>query len=84
MKQSKAFHKGIRRVWSRLSAGSGTSRLALAFKIEQNFKGIKLIDKDHHLSQYADDTYVFMEASNENLDMSLKILEWTKNKLYQI
>ena len=26
MKQSKAFHKGIRRVWSRLSAGSGTSR----------------------------------------------------------
>ena len=27
MKQSKAFHKGIRRVWSRLSAGSGTSRL---------------------------------------------------------
>ena len=23
MKQSKAFHKGIRRVWSRLSAGSG-------------------------------------------------------------
>ena len=26
MKQSKAFHKGIRRVWSRLSAGSGTPR----------------------------------------------------------
>ena len=26
MKQSKVFHKGIRRVWSRLSAGSGTSR----------------------------------------------------------
>ena len=27
MKESIAFHKGIRRVWSRLSAGSGTSRL---------------------------------------------------------
>ena len=27
MKQSQAFHKGIRRVWSRLTAGSGTSRL---------------------------------------------------------
>ena len=27
MKQSKAFHEDIRRVWSRLSAGSGTSRL---------------------------------------------------------
>ena len=27
MKQSQAFHKGIRRVWSRLSAVSGTSRL---------------------------------------------------------
>ena len=26
MKQSQAFHKGIRRVWSRLPAGSGTSR----------------------------------------------------------
>ena len=26
MKQSKAFHKGIQRVWSRLSAGSGISR----------------------------------------------------------
>ena len=26
MKQSQAFHKGIQRVWSRLSAGSGTSR----------------------------------------------------------
>ena len=25
MKQSKAFHKGIRRVWSRKSAVSGTS-----------------------------------------------------------
>ena len=28
MKQSQAFHKGIRRVWSRLTAGSGTSRPA--------------------------------------------------------
>ena len=26
MKESIAFHKGIRRVWSRLLAGSGTSR----------------------------------------------------------
>ena len=26
MKQSQAFHKGIWRVWSRLTAGSGTSR----------------------------------------------------------
>ena len=33
MKQSKAFHKGIRRVWSRLSAGSGTSRLD--FQVDQ-------------------------------------------------
>ena len=29
MKQSQAFHKGIRRVWSRPTAGSGTSRLAI-------------------------------------------------------
>ena len=33
MKQSKAFHKGIRRVWSRLSAGSGTSRQVLQQQI---------------------------------------------------
>ena len=50
--------------------------LALAFKKEENFKGIKLLNKDHRLSLYADDTSIFMEASDENLDMSLKILEW--------
>ena len=50
--------------------------LALAFKKEENFKGIKLLNKDHRLSLYADDTSILMEASDENLDMSLKILEW--------
>ena len=50
--------------------------LALAFKNEQNFKGIKGIKKDHRLRQYADDTSVFMEASNENLDRSLEIPDW--------
>ena len=50
--------------------------LALAFKNEQNFTSIRVFNKDHRLSQYADDTSVFMEATCKNLDLSLKIMKW--------
>ena len=53
-----------------------TEFLALAFKNERNFSGIKLFNKDHRLSQYADDTSIFMAASDRNLNMSLQILKW--------
>ena len=54
--------------------------LALAFKNEPNFEGIKVLHKDHRLSQYADDTSIFMKASSANLNMSLKILNWFYSK----
>ena len=43
MKQSQAFHKGIRRVWSRLSAGSGTSRQekGVRYVLKKTIKSIK-------------------------------------------
>ena len=50
--------------------------LALALNNEEDFKGLTLVNKEHKLSQYADDTSIFMEASDKNLDMSLKILTW--------
>ena len=50
--------------------------LALAFKNEPNFHCIKVLHKEQRLSQYADDTSIFMQASSANLDMGLQILEW--------
>ena len=54
--------------------------LALAIKNEPNFEGIKVLEKDHRLNQYADDTSIFMKASSANLNMSLKILNWFYSK----
>ena len=54
--------------------------LALAFRNEPNFGGIKVLEKDPRLSQYADDTSIFMKASSANLNMSLEILNWFYSK----
>ena len=50
--------------------------LALAFKEDKGVKGLKLGNKEHKLCQYADDTSIFLEASEKNLKQSLKILNW--------
>ena len=50
--------------------------LALAFKNDKDVKGIKLKNKEHKLCQYADDTSIFLEASETNLKNSLKKLNW--------
>ena len=50
--------------------------LALVFKNDKDVKGIKLKNKEHKLCQYADDTSIFLEASEINLKNSLKILNW--------
>ena len=50
--------------------------LALAFKNDKNVKGITLHNKEHKLCQYADDTSIFLDASEQNLKNSLKILDW--------
>ena len=54
--------------------------LALAFKNEPRFNGLRVLHKEHRLSQYADDTSVFMQASSDNLNMSLQILSWFYSK----
>ena len=38
--------------------------------------GITVHNKEHCLSQYADDTSVFLSASERNLKAALKILHW--------
>ena len=48
----------------------------LAFKESREIKGITALRKEHRLSQYADDTSVFLKASERNLRNSLKILNW--------
>ena len=50
--------------------------LALAIKNNKNLEGIKLIKKEHKLCQYADDTTVFLKASEKNLKLCLRILQW--------
>ena len=50
--------------------------LALAIKKDKKLEGIKLIKKEHKLSQYANDTTVFLKASEKNLKLCLKILQW--------
>ena len=50
--------------------------LTLAFKESREIEGITALRKEHRLSQYADDTSVFLKASERNLRNSLKILNW--------
>ena len=50
--------------------------LTLAFKQSNDIEGITIHQKEHRLSQYADDTSAFLKASEQNLRNSLKILEW--------
>ena len=50
--------------------------LTLAFKESPNIEGISIYDKEHSLSQYADDTSAFLKATEQNLRNSLDILEW--------
>ena len=50
--------------------------LALAIKKDKKLEGTKLSKKEHKLSQYADDTTVFLKASEKNLKLCLKILQW--------
>ena len=50
--------------------------LTQAFVKDPEFKGITVQKKEHKISQYADDTSAFMEASEKNLRKGLEILEW--------
>ena len=50
--------------------------LTLAFKQSNDIEGITIHQKEHRLSQYADDTSAFLKASEQNLKNSLNILEW--------
>ena len=49
--------------------------LALAIKEDKNLEGIRLLNKEHKLVQYADDTSVFLKASEKNLKLFLRILQ---------
>ena len=37
---------------------------------------MKIKKKHHKVNHYADDTSVFMKATEENLKLSLKFLQW--------
>ena len=50
--------------------------LTLAFKSNINLEGINISNKEHKLCQYADDTSVFMKATEKNLKICLDILQW--------
>ena len=50
--------------------------LIQAFNKNPNSKGITVQKKEHKISQYADDTSAYMEATEKNLRKSLEILEW--------
>ena len=54
--------------------------LTLAFKQSTTIEGITIRQKEHRLSQYADDTSPFLKASEQNLRNSLIILEWFYRK----
>ena len=53
-----------------------TEFLTLAFKTNQQIEGITINNKTHKTSQYADDTSVFIKASERNLQESLNTLQW--------
>ena len=50
--------------------------LTLAIKNNENIKGIQVLTKEHKSSQYADDTSVYLKASERNLRNCLNTLEW--------
>ena len=54
--------------------------LTLALKEDRTIKGIEMNNKERKCSQYADDTSVFLKATEENLKRCLSILNW----FYQI
>ena len=50
--------------------------LTLALNKNKDLEGIKILDKEHKLCQYADDTSIFMRATQKNLKICLDILQW--------
>ena len=50
--------------------------LTLKFKTSNKIEGIKVLNKEHRLNQYADDTSLFLKAYEKNLKNSLDILSW--------
>ena len=54
--------------------------LTLAFKNNIHLEGIQITNKEHKLCQYADDTSVFMKATEKNLKIYLDILQWFYRK----
>ena len=50
--------------------------LTLAIKNNDNIEGIKVLNKTHKSSQYADDTSVYLKATERNLRNCLITLEW--------
>ena len=50
--------------------------LTLPFKESPSIEGISIYNKEHRLSQYADDTSAFLKATEQNLKNSLDILQW--------
>ena len=54
--------------------------LTLAFKHTNTIEGITIHNKEHRISQYADDTSAFLKATEQNLKNSLKIMDWFYRK----
>ena len=54
--------------------------LTLTFTESMEVTGIKVHNREHRLSQYTDDTSVFLSASERNLKAALKILHWFHQK----
>ena len=52
----------------------------MAIKIRENpkIKGIKVLHSEHEISQFADDTSVILDGSEESLNETLLELEWIK------
>ena len=50
--------------------------LTQAIKNNRNIEGITLIEKEHKSSQYADDTSLFLKATEDNLRYALQTLQW--------
>ena len=48
--------------------------LGQMIRMEKNIKGIKINDKEYRLSQYADDTQIFLDGTEESLRSTLSIL----------
>jgi hypothetical protein len=54
--------------------------LCFSIKIRENpqIKGIKVLHSEHEISQFADDTSVILDGSEESLNETLLELEWFK------